>query len=92
MRHGTKHCHFKTMKSPLTLFPILSAAFIIVGCGAKETPADPAAVGSPAVSATKVDVKNAPDAQAAPGAAYRIVPPDPNDPKFKPDPKLAGGN
>jgi PBP1b-binding outer membrane lipoprotein LpoB len=30
-------------------------------------------------------------AQAQPGGSYRIEPADPNDPHFKPDPKLGGG-
>ena len=29
--------------------------------------------------------------QVQEGGSYRLEPPDPNDPKFKPDPKLAGG-
>ncbi len=89
MQPGPRIVIFKTMKSPLPLLPFLFAALMLAGCGAKA--ADPAAVGSSDVSATKGSVRNAPDPQAAPGAAYRIVPPNPNDPKFKADPKLAGG-
>jgi len=29
--------------------------------------------------------------QVQEGGSYRLEPPDPNDPKFKPDPKLGGG-
>jgi ABC-type uncharacterized transport system auxiliary subunit len=29
--------------------------------------------------------------QAKAGGSYKLEPPDPNDPKFKPDPKLGGG-
>jgi ABC-type oligopeptide transport system substrate-binding subunit len=32
------------------------------------------------------------DPNQATGQGFRIAPADPNDPNFKPDPKLAGGN
>ncbi|RYG37227.1 hypothetical protein EON81_07315 [bacterium] len=70
----------------LTLLSSLLAITLVAGC-AKPVDAESASTSTP----SNGSVKNAPDPTAAQGAAYRLEPKDPNDPKFKADPKLSGG-
>ncbi len=64
----------------------------LVGCGSSETPTDATATTAPGASSTgNTTVKNAPDTSASPGASYQIKPANPSDPKYKADPRLAGG-
>ncbi|CAN5607417.1 hypothetical protein BH11ARM2_BH11ARM2_19410 [soil metagenome] len=74
-----------------TFFLTLSIIVLLCGC-AKPAEPETGVAASPTVGSGEGTVKHGPDPSAAQGASYRITPPDPNDPKFKPDPKLAGGN
>jgi hypothetical protein len=76
------------------------AALLLLGCGADTTTTEM----SPESAATdaktpeekiglqgKAQVIHDPAKATQPGQGYRIEPPNPNDPKFQADPKLAGG-
>ncbi len=87
------------MKSRSLLLLAISALLTVAGCGSKDaTPEASAAPSANAGSSSEsapssgsTAVKNQPDGSAAPGAAYRIQPSNPSDPKYKADPRLAGG-
>jgi curli biogenesis system outer membrane secretion channel CsgG len=70
---------------------LLALLAVLALCGCQQKPADTAEANTAAVpnsSATKYD-----DPSKAPDSGgYKISPSDPNDPKFKPDPKLGGGS
>jgi hypothetical protein len=88
-----------TLKLSLVAFASL-AVLLTAGCGPK--PEEPAAA-TPASGATADksvgdtkpasggQVLNAPPTGSTTSGGYRIAPANPNDPHFKPDPRLAGG-
>ncbi len=78
---------------------ILSAlcALVLCGCGSSNAEVEAARPNLPEssmntdkITDTKAQQISDPS-QAKQGGAYRIVPANPDDPKFKADPKLAGG-
>ncbi len=74
------------MQARLTILLLLSSV-LLLGCGSSSSDAaaantTPAAGGQPKSAADPTQVK--------PGDSVVIKPP-PNDPRFKPDPKLGGG-
>lgn len=72
----------------LKLTALIGACVLIHGCvGESET----AQVSPPLENAKNPDVMSAPPDQVAPGQSIRIAPSNPDDPKYRPDPKLAGG-
>ena len=83
------------MRTTLILGILIS--FALVGCN-QPTAADSAADGVAPKSAMgendrgTAKVINDPSAVTDPNAAVRVVPANPDDPKFKMDPKLGGGN
>lgn len=81
--------------------------FLVAGCGsgggvsgAEQVTTGPTKEQQKAMAPDQVAAANdkniktysAPPVNAAQGSSYRIAPANPNDPKFKPDPKLAGGH
>jgi predicted small lipoprotein YifL len=83
---------------------LLLALLVIAawGCGQNAPTDDPNAANAPDQQMTESGLKPVQDmrgnepvinspSQVEPGGAYRIQPADPNDEKYKPDPKLAGG-
>jgi len=76
----------------LPIFSIVVLAGALAGCSKVEATATPTEGAPDAVTVKNAPIRHSPDASAAPGAGYRITPSNPNDPKFKMDPKLAGGN
>jgi predicted small lipoprotein YifL len=85
------------------LIAIAALAIVAAGCG-QNAPADnPSAAGKvPDKQATATGLKPVQDlkgqeqvvndpSQIRPGGSYRIEPANPNDEKYRPDPRLAGG-
>lgn len=68
-----------------SLIACAAVALIVTACSSGGDSSKP-------VTPDQAPVKGTPDANAAQGSSYRIQPPDKNDPRFKADPKLAGGN
>lgn len=79
-----------------TIIAGILLAFTAIGCSGASA-ADAAAENTAAKGTTSENdqgtAKSVSDPSSVKGTdSVRIVPPDPNDPKFKPDPKLGGGN
>lgn len=79
---------------------VTALASVIAGCGKTESDGNAVSTevkGSATVMQPGDNVKSAnaqevsDPSQVKDGGSFRLTPPDPNDPKFKPDPKLAGG-
>lgn len=72
-------------------------SLLVAGCKSGESTSNETQGASaspnaaPPASASNPPVTSQPPDQAAQGQSIRITPPDPNDPKFKQDPKLGGG-
>jgi len=75
------------------------AVLLMAGCAAKPEAEAASSAASGANASQPGDTRpasggrvyNAPPQNAAPGEGYRIAPANPNDPKFKQDPRLGGG-
>lgn len=85
------------------IIAIAALAIVVAGCGQNAPADDPSAASKvPDKQATDTGIKPVESikgqeqvihdpAQIQPGGAYRIEPANPNDEKYRPDPKLAGG-
>lgn len=78
-----------------TIAMAVGLSLLVSGCKSGESTSNETQSASPnanpPASASNPPVTSQPPDQAAQGQSIRITPPDPNDPKFKQDPKLGGG-
>ena len=87
------------MRTAVTLLVIGMLGIMLSGCSgavAGETGADAAAArtekGATAPEGNTGSTKISDPTGVKPGDSVTVAPADPNDPKFKADPKLSGGN